>query len=142
METADICGLHLNVLIYDPKLHRFKENYTSKAMKLEALPELARDQTQSSKAKKKSRALKFQSIDARTCYQDDNGYDLPTPFLNKLHSFVCRTTADSSCHQDDQSETNDATVEDSKCETTLKEMSKLVFMPQAQGSLEDAMDYA
>lgn len=37
VDTADICGLQINILIYDPKLHRFKEIYTSKSVKLECL---------------------------------------------------------------------------------------------------------
>ena len=59
VEAADICGLHLNVLIYDPKLHRFKENYTSTLIKLEGLKDLARDQPNFTKSYKKYRALKF-----------------------------------------------------------------------------------
>jgi len=43
LETADICELQINVLVYDPKLHRFKEIYTNSDMKLQALHLLAQD---------------------------------------------------------------------------------------------------
>lgn len=37
VEAADICGLHLNVLVYDPKFHRLRENFTSHLIKLDGL---------------------------------------------------------------------------------------------------------
>ena len=87
VETADICGLLISILVYDPKLHRCKEIYTSRSIKLEALQELAHDQITTCKSKKKCRPLKFQSIDARTSLNDDNDYDLPAPFMGTLEVF-------------------------------------------------------
>ena len=34
IETADLCGLQINVLVYDPRLHRFKEIYSDSRVKL------------------------------------------------------------------------------------------------------------
>lgn len=65
VETADICGLHLNILVYDPHFHRFKEHYTSTDVKLESLHKLAQDMPNTTKSKQKVRQLKFQSINAR-----------------------------------------------------------------------------
>ena len=59
VDTADTCGLEINILIYDPKLHRFKEMYTSENVKLESLPELTRMQPNNTKSRKKYRAFKF-----------------------------------------------------------------------------------
>ena len=80
VETADSCGLHLNVLVYDPKFHRFKENYTSTLVKLESLKDLANDQPKSTNSSKKNKVFKFYSIDARTLMQDDYDSNLPLPF--------------------------------------------------------------
>ena len=44
VETADICGLQLNVLVYDPKMSRFREFYTDVGMKLEAIYSAGDDQ--------------------------------------------------------------------------------------------------
>ena len=43
VETANICGLYFNVLIYDPKNHKFRENYTAELIKLESLKNLAQN---------------------------------------------------------------------------------------------------
>ena len=45
VETADICGLQLNVLVYDPKMSRFREFYTADEMKLEAIFSVDNDQS-------------------------------------------------------------------------------------------------
>ena len=59
VDTADICGLQINILIYDPKLHRFKEIYTSKNVRLDSIQELTKDKLNTTKTRKKYRALKF-----------------------------------------------------------------------------------
>ena len=40
-ETAMNCGLKINIIIYDEKFHRLKENYTSIDVKLEQIHKLA-----------------------------------------------------------------------------------------------------
>ena len=87
IETADLCGLQVNVLVYDPKLHRFKEIYTAKQVKLEALPGLAADLPDCTKSKRKYRPLKFWSVNARSNVTDENDYDMPTPFQSPLSEF-------------------------------------------------------
>lgn len=59
VETADICGLHFNVLIYDPKHHKFRENYTADLIKLECLKDLAQKQPDNTMHPNMYRALKF-----------------------------------------------------------------------------------
>ena len=66
VETADLCGLKLNILVYDPHFHRFKEHYTAPEVKLEALHKIAQDMPNTTKSKQKVRQLKFQSINARS----------------------------------------------------------------------------
>ena len=34
VEIAKLCGLNLNVVVYDPQHHRLKENYTDDCIKL------------------------------------------------------------------------------------------------------------
>ena len=41
VDTANLCGLKINVLVYDPKFHRLKEHYTEARVKLEAMHLLA-----------------------------------------------------------------------------------------------------
>ena len=41
VEVAELCGLHLNLLVYDPHFHRLKEHYTDSGIKLEAIHLLA-----------------------------------------------------------------------------------------------------
>ena len=66
VEIAKLCGLNLNVVVYDPQHHRLKENYTDDCIKLEALHLLAHDVPNNTKSRAKMRQLKFWSIDARS----------------------------------------------------------------------------
>ena len=59
VDVADKFGLHLNILVYDPKYHRFRENYTSSKIKLESIHHLAGTVPNTSLSKNKLRMLKF-----------------------------------------------------------------------------------
>lgn len=84
METADLCGLQMNVLVYDPKMSRFREFYTSVEMRLEAIYSVCDDQPDASEPMANFRNLKFKSIDARIDYQDDVEYEVGFPFQRTL----------------------------------------------------------
>lgn len=65
LETDDKCGVHFNIVIYDPKAHKLREHYTSSNLKLSEMHLLREPMQIMTKSKKYSRPLKFQSIDAR-----------------------------------------------------------------------------
>ena len=65
LDTADVCGVEFNIIVYDPKLHRLKEHFTSNNVKLSTVHLLSKPLANSTKSRKKLRTLKFQSIDAR-----------------------------------------------------------------------------
>ena len=65
VDTADLCGVNMNIIIYDDKFHRLREFYTSSAVKLEVIGNLMKDVPNTSKSKQKVRELKFWSINAR-----------------------------------------------------------------------------
>ena len=65
MDTADLCGVKMNIIIYDEKFHRLREFYTSSDVKLGTIGNLMNSVPNTSKSKQKLRELKFWSIDAR-----------------------------------------------------------------------------
>lgn len=65
VDTADLCGVNMNIIIYDDKFHRLREFYTSATIKLETIGNLMKDVPNTSKSKQKVRELKFWSINAR-----------------------------------------------------------------------------
>lgn len=66
VDVAEKFGLHLNIIVYDPKFHRLKESYTSSEIKLESIHLLADSVPNTSLSKNKLRRLKFQSVNARS----------------------------------------------------------------------------
>ena len=55
LETADLCGLKLNILVYDPQYHRLKEHYTAPDVKLDCITELSEARPNTTKSRQKYR---------------------------------------------------------------------------------------
>ena len=61
-ETANGCDVMINVIVYDPKMHRLREHYSAPEVRLSNISELfTKELALSGQKKKKGRSLFFQS---------------------------------------------------------------------------------
>ena len=74
LEFAEIRGQKVNMIMYDPKMHKIEEVYTHQEFNLVGIQSMIENPREKSNVRTRIRTLKFESYDARLKYKaDDEG---------------------------------------------------------------------
>lgn len=72
LEFAEIRGQKINMIIYDPQLHKIEEIYTHKEFNLQGIQSMIENPRELSVIRSRRRNLKFESYDAKIKYKADD----------------------------------------------------------------------
>lgn len=71
LELTGLRGVQINLIIYDPKLHKIEEIYSHKSASLASINKLIENPKETNCVRKRKRYLKHESHDARAKYKFD-----------------------------------------------------------------------
>lgn len=71
LELAEIRGQKINMIIYDPALHKIEEIYTHKDFNMDGIHQMILNPRESASIRSRRRYLKFESYDAKLKYKAD-----------------------------------------------------------------------
>ena len=71
LELTQLRGAQINLIIYDPKLHKIEEIYSHESASLASINKLIANPRESNSLRKRKRYLKHESHDARVKYRFD-----------------------------------------------------------------------